>query len=109
MRIFLLSWLMALSFAANASGRIFTYFEGHLVKRGAKVWQVATSEGTYWIDMTRQPSWLKIGSDHQISFWVATDQVVRFRPPLEIPMHENLKVENIVRQFPKKARASEGS
>jgi hypothetical protein len=108
MRILLFWWLAWVPLSANASGRLFTYFEGHLVKKSAAVWVISTDEGTYWIDVNRHPNWVRKSEGDEVSFWVATDQVIRYRPLIEMPLHEDRRVENIAQQAPLRKRRRPG-
>lgn len=98
MRLFetaLLTAILVQSVSVFASDRIFTYFEGRIQNKKGYLWQIATTEGQYWIDMTRPPSWFKRNQGGTVSFWVAHDQVRRYRPILLIPARHRYPIERL--------------
>jgi|GEM_PF-6611176 len=78
---FLTAFLILLPATSHARSKISTFMEGTLVEKSINQWVVLTKEGTYWINLTRPPSWIRRGeTGTHISFWVRTDQISRFRP-----------------------------
>lgn len=68
---------------SSADGRMSTYLEGKIVSKSTGEWVVATEEGIYWITMDRPASWKRSLPKGRVSFWIAVDQIRRFRPPGE--------------------------
>lgn len=80
-------WLFAIwvglslfSASAFAEGRMLTYLEGKVSKH-TNVWVVHTTDGTYWINLTRQPVWTRRLGGDKLGFWVGLDQIQRIRRP----------------------------
>lgn len=65
---------------ANAAARFSTYLEGTVVQRTNRLLVVASSQGTYWINLRRPISYTHRISQTRIGFWVGVDQITKFRP-----------------------------
>lgn len=71
------------AYAHQSNSRISTFLEGQLLERTAKHWVIQTTDGVYWVDLKRPPSWVRRNHDREIvSFWVRIDQIARYRPGL---------------------------
>lgn len=61
--------------------RFSTYLEGTVVQKTASVMVINSERGTYWIDIEKRPvSYTRSTGPDRIGFWVAMDQIKRFRP-----------------------------
>lgn len=65
---------------AHAGARFSTYLEGTIVQRTTHLLVVSSAQGTYWINLKRPISYTHHLSQTRIGFWVAVDQIKKFRP-----------------------------
>lgn len=68
---------------ASFAGSMSTYLQGTVIKKSPDVWVVQTTQGTYWINVHRHPSYTRKLSEIETGFWVLLKDIKRFRPNVE--------------------------
>lgn len=72
--------LLAMARPAAASDRIYTFLEGRLYTASSYELVLSNDEGTYWIYLSKPVNYKTKLGPGRYSFWVARDQIVRYRP-----------------------------